>query len=76
MSSNSSRLIPGANSISRDLEFGREFLIRRQDRILFGTDYLQPGQQVPQFQLFDDLKLDAPVAEKIFKTNATRLLQL
>ena len=66
----------GANSISRDLEFGREFLIRRQDRILFGTDYLQPGQQVSQFQLFDDLKLDAPVAEKIFKTNATRLLQL
>jgi len=66
----------GANSISRDLEFGREFLIRRQDRILFGTDYLQPGQQVPQFQLFADLKLDAPVADKIFKSNATRLLQL
>ncbi|MEO1996320.1 MAG: amidohydrolase family protein [Planctomycetaceae bacterium] len=66
----------GANSISRDLEFGRKFLIRRQDRILFGTDYLQPGQEVPQFQLFADLKLAAPVAAKIFKGNATRLLKL
>ena len=66
----------GANSISRDLEFGREFLIRRQDRILFGTDYLQPGQAVPQFQLFADLKLPEPVAAKIFKGNATRLMKL
>jgi predicted TIM-barrel fold metal-dependent hydrolase len=66
----------GANSISRDLEFGRDFLVRRQDRILFGTDYLQPGQEVPQFQLFANLKLAPPVAAKIFKDNATRLLKL
>ncbi len=65
----------GANSISRDLDFGREFLIRRQDRIMFGTDYLTPGQNVPQFELFEN-KLDLPedVQQKIYRDNARRLL--
>ena len=36
----------GAGAISRDLDFGREFLVRRQNRIMFGTDYLSPGQPV------------------------------
>ena len=67
----------GANSISRDLEFGREFLIRRQDRIMFGTDFLSPGQHVPQFELFEQqLALPAEVEEKICRGNARKLLQL
>ncbi len=66
----------GANSISRDRDFGREFMIRRQDRLLFGTDYLQPGQAVPQFELFDSLDLPANVATKIFRGNAERILKL
>ncbi len=65
----------GANSISRDLEFGREFLIRRQDRIMFGTDFLSPGQHVPQFELFEQkLDLPAEVEAKIFRDNARGLL--
>ena len=66
----------GANSISRDLEFGTEFLIRRQDRILFGTDYLAPGQNVPQFELFEKLELPAEVRAKINRENAIKLLKL
>lgn len=67
----------GANSISRDLEFGREFLIRRQDRIMFGTDFLSPGQNVPQFELFEkQLELPEDVQAKIFRDNARRLLKL
>lgn len=66
----------GANSISRDREFGREFMIRRQDRLLFGTDYLQPGQAVPQFELFDSLDLPEEAASKIFRGNAERVLKL
>jgi len=67
----------GANSISRDLEFGREFLIRRQDRIMFGTDFLSPGQDVPQFELFENqLELPEDVQAKIFRDNARRLLKL
>lgn len=66
----------GANSISRDPEFGREFMIRRQDRLMFGTDYLKPGQNVPQFEVFDSLKLPKEVAGKIFRGNAERILDL
>ncbi len=66
----------GANAISRDREFGREFLIRRAERLLFGSDYLQPGQEIPQFDLFDSLDLPAEVRAKIFRENAKRLLGL
>jgi predicted TIM-barrel fold metal-dependent hydrolase len=66
----------GANAISRDLEFGREFLIRRADRILFGTDYLAPGQNVPQLELFRTLDLPADVSRRIFRDNARRVLAL
>jgi predicted TIM-barrel fold metal-dependent hydrolase len=66
----------GANSISRDSEFGRAFMIRRQDRLMFGTDYLQPGQKVPQFEVFDSLGLPKETAGKIFCGNAERVLGL
>jgi len=66
----------GAQAISRDPAFGREFLIRRQDRLLFGTDYLQPGQPVPQFKLLDSLNLPTDVQQKVFHKNAQTLLKL
>lgn len=64
----------GANAIARDLEFGREFLIRRADRMMFGTDYLQIGQPVPQFELFANLDLPDDVRAKIERDNAANLL--
>ena len=66
----------GANAISRDPEFGRAFLIRRADRLLFGTDYLAPEQAVPQFELFESLDLPEAVRNRIFHQNARRLLGL
>ena len=67
----------GANSISRDLKFGREFLIRRADRIMFGTDFLAPKQPVPQFELFEQqLQLPKEVQQKIYRDNARRVLKL
>ena len=67
----------GASAISRDLSFGQEFLIRRQDRVMFGTDFLSPGQAVPQFDLFEkSLRLAPEVAAKIHSGNARKLLGL
>jgi hypothetical protein len=51
-------------------------MIRRQDRLMFGTDYLQPGQPVPQFKVFDSLDLPQSVAGKIFRGNAEQVLGL
>jgi hypothetical protein len=68
----------GAGAIDRDLAFGREFLIRRQDRLMFGTDFLAPKQGVPQFELFEQKLSDLPaeVKAKVFRDNARKLLAL
>jgi predicted TIM-barrel fold metal-dependent hydrolase len=66
----------GAGAISRDLQFGREFLIRHADRLMFGTDFLSPGQNVPQFELFSKLDLPEEVRRKIYRENALRVLKL
>lgn len=66
----------GANAIARDMAFGREFVIRRADRLLWGTDYLAPNQQCLQFSLYDQLELPDDVAAKVFRDNARRLLKL
>ncbi len=66
----------GANSLSRDPRFGREFLLRRADRLMFGTDYLMPNQNIPQFKLFEQFDLPQQVRAKIFRDNARRVLGL
>lgn len=66
----------GAGALSRDLEFGAGFLKRRQDRVLFGSDYLAPGQPVPQFEVLAKLDLPADVRAKIYRDNARKLLKL
>lgn len=66
----------GAGALKRDMKFAREFLIRRADRVVFGTDYLAPKQPVPQFEVLAQLDLPADVAAKVFRDNARRLLKL
>lgn len=66
----------GLNAIRRDPDFGREFLIRRADRLLFGTDYLSEGQKVDQFAVLDEFDLPTAVQAKIFRDNARRILGL
>lgn len=66
----------GANALMRDLDFAQEFVIRRADRLLFGTDYLAPEQKVPQFSLFENLELPEDVQAKVFRDNARTLLGL
>ena len=66
----------GLNAIRRDPDFGREFLIRRADRLLFGTDYLSEGQKVDQFEFLESLDLPTDVQAKIFHDNARRILDI
>lgn len=67
----------GASAIARDVKFGREFLLRRADRIMFGTDFLAPGQGVPQFDLFEkQFDLPEDVSRKICRENTRRVLGL
>lgn len=65
----------GLNALRRDPDFGRAFVERRADRLLFGTDYLAEGQQVDQFAFLDQLDLPADVQEKVFRDNLQKLLR-
>ncbi len=66
----------GNNAITRDMEWGREFLIRRADRLLFGTDYLGVGQNVPQLNSLEKFNLPEDVMKKICRDNAEKVLNL
>jgi predicted TIM-barrel fold metal-dependent hydrolase len=66
----------GAGALARDREFGRDFLIRRADRLIFGTDYLKPSQDVPQFELLASFDLPLDGRSKIERGNAAKLLGL
>lgn len=61
----------------KDKKFGKEFLVRHADKLLFGSDNGwssldgKPGQG--EFALIDDLGLPADVEEKVCRKNAERL---
>ena len=66
----------GANALQRDPAFAREFVVRRADRLLFGTDYLEPGQKTPQFEILEAMQLPPDVEAKVYRENARKLLKL
>jgi len=67
----------GAHALLRDPDFGRDFLRRRADRLLFGTDFYDLTQKsFAQFDLFTQLKPPADVRERVARGNARRLLRL
>ncbi|WP_338046891.1 amidohydrolase family protein [Natrialba magadii] len=51
----------GWNALTRDEAYGQAFLESHHDQLVFGTDYLFPGHQIPHFAMFEqfDLELDA-----------------
>jgi hypothetical protein len=66
----------GEKAVARDRKFSREFIIRNAKQLLFGTDFLMDGQEVPQFALLDSLDLPEDVCRQIYRDNARRLLRL
>ena len=70
----------GFNAISRDPEFGYQFLEEFQDRLYFGTDIANDPQELPIVPYFHELRekqLISPEAfERITWQNADRLLDL
>lgn len=67
----------GAHALLRDPDFGRRFVERRGDRLLFGTDYYDESQvEFRQFDLFEELDVDAALRDRIARGNARRLLGL
>lgn len=70
----------GYNAISRDPEFGVEFLDEFQDRLYFGTDICAPNTPTPLvdhlLSLKEEKKISRRVFDKIARENAVKLLKL
>ena len=66
----------GNNALARDPAFARDFLERHQDKLLFATDYLQPGQVVDNADTLRNSGISEAAMRKIGRENAIRLLKL
>ena len=66
----------GYNAVTRDPAFGAKFLERWQDRVCFGTDYLQPRQRCPIVEFIREVDISRRARRKITEGNARRILKL
>jgi predicted TIM-barrel fold metal-dependent hydrolase len=65
----------GWNALTRDLEFGQEFLERHDDKLLFGTDRIYAEQRLPQLSSFETFDLSRRQWKKICHDNVVELLR-
>ncbi|MFC6734107.1 MULTISPECIES: amidohydrolase family protein [unclassified Haladaptatus] len=64
----------GFNALTRDEAYGQEFLSRHHESLIFGSDYLYPGQPVMQFGFFAEFDLSTDQWENICHRNIESLL--
>ncbi|QFU81386.1 amidohydrolase family protein [Natronorubrum aibiense] len=67
--------ISGWNALTRDEAYAQDFLEIHHEQLLFGTDYLHPGQETPQVALFDRFDLPADAWANVRYRTVERLLQ-
>lgn len=65
----------GWNALTRDPEYGQEFLERHHEKLLFATDYLYPAQDVPQLEILETFAFTDEMAENVFHRNLEGLLR-
>ncbi|MDG5820810.1 amidohydrolase family protein [Natronococcus sp. A-GB7] len=65
----------GWNALTRDEAYGQAFLESHHDQLLFGTDYLFPGHQIPHFALFEQFDLELNAWADIRYRNIENLLR-
>jgi uncharacterized protein len=66
----------GHNALTRDPDYTQGFVERHWRKLLFGTDYLAPGQPTPIIDWLRELDVRDEVREAIASGNARRVLRL
>jgi len=64
----------GFNGLTRDPDFAAGFIERHWRRLLFGTDYLRPGQHCPIIEHLRKLDIPAEWKDAIYAKNLLALL--
>jgi predicted TIM-barrel fold metal-dependent hydrolase len=73
--------VSGVKEFNRDRKKAREFIIKHQDQILFGTDegwwsFNKSWEDNPHYTLFEELDLPDEVRYKIYRGNAIKVYGL
>ena len=66
----------GNNALSRDPAYAKDFLERHQEQVLFGSDFLMPGQVVQNADTLRNSGISSVALEKVGRKNAERILKL
>ena len=66
----------GLNAVTRDPEFGQQFLIDFSDKLLFGTDAVGGTGREEHFDFYNKIDLPQKVKDKIFRENTSQMLNL
>ncbi len=64
----------GFNALDRDLEHAKDFLTEYSDRLMFGTDCIDPKQELPIIELIVNVDIPSKHKRRISHENAARLL--
>ena len=62
----------GRNALTRDPEYGKDFVLEFQDRLLYGRDYFDNAHQ----ETLNGMGLPNDVLAKIYSGNALRLVPI
>jgi uncharacterized protein len=65
----------GYNALTRDKEYGLEFLKKLHKKLLFATDYLFPGQELNIVKFMKEVNIPAEYKKSIMSGNAQKLLR-
>jgi len=66
----------GYNALTRDPDFTPGFVERNHHKLLFGTDFIRPGQQLRQVEWINTVDVPAQWRQEMASGNAARLLGL
>ncbi|MCD6219602.1 amidohydrolase family protein [Candidatus Calescamantes bacterium] len=66
----------GYNALTRDKDFGIEFLNRCYEKLLLGTDYLFVGQKTPIIDFIKKVKISESKRKRIMEDNAKKILKM
>jgi predicted TIM-barrel fold metal-dependent hydrolase len=65
----------GWNALTRDPEYGQQFLENHHEKLLFATDYLYPDQEVPHLGVLETFAFTETMAENVLHDNLEELLR-
>lgn len=64
----------GFNALTRDEEYGQQFIERHHESLIFGSDYLYPGQPIMQFGFFSEFDLSTAAWKNICYRNIESII--